>query len=341
MKVVYDPHKNISSNLIVDEYHDLTNEIGIRIVYPKAYDLDSVSPFYDDGLILKGSLTTNTTSNYSVLKYGTDYVYSPLFLTQTNITGYGVHSYLILLKPLKHLRWTYHAVGGDADNTLLGQISDAGSFDRLLLKNWLTFTGEESAVEVSDLDPEMVSKTMLETINDNLNMFLNTIPPNITLPSDITNVFQEQVQYLNDLLDLVANSGGGSSADPRVTALVQLSGMPAGSYTMGTGIAGVTGTTVREILHELDDLLLTVVNKNLVIRATDGLRGGGDLSNNISIPADFVTPTDLDPSSPSKRVMNPKSTKDLINTLLGTLGTAHSYTVGTGPNEVPTISMLL
>lgn len=143
MTLVYDPTASLANNYILAEVHTPITEPDVIPVN---------APIYETDFVVTGIKASDGTT--TPLSLYVDYMWSPLFATRSAQTGRDVYSYIILQD---YSKWTtititYRGVGGDPDNVLLGQIIQAGAFDRTNIDNWLSFEGEIAALNVTGVD---------------------------------------------------------------------------------------------------------------------------------------------------------------------------------------------
>lgn len=162
----FDPTASNPLNLVIDEVHDLSGTVAA---------IPLKGAFYRKGLIVKGIVIVNGNPIVTVLREDADYIYSPLFLRPSAVTGIEAYSYILVKGEWESVKLTYQVVGGEqyVDVDLLTKVA-VNSFDREDIIAWLSITGTESynprsrnplLAQTSELE---ILNTGLERVNDSL-----------------------------------------------------------------------------------------------------------------------------------------------------------------------------
>ena len=255
MSIIYDPAKTEAGNYIEDEYHDVVVE-GLGI-FPNESGDDAHTPFFGDGLLVLGSRDDDIEDDYTELKYGRDYILSPPFITACMRTGREVYSYIVIIQPdIKHVKKSYHALGGPQDGTLFNEIMNRGEFDKTVLSNWLAFTGEQAGRDPAALDHEYHQKGVMEVLNLKLDQFLELMQGQDIIPVAAQKKHDELLATINVMEKVVQDALGrltGTNLAGRFNNLDSLLGWNANSNRLGDGFQLAEGNaTIRTLLLELD-----------------------------------------------------------------------------------------
>ncbi len=166
MTLSYDPYATNHDNRFADEQHDI---IDSAAVFPLN------GPFYDIDLVVTGIDADTNVSQSLVPNY--DYAFSPLFASRAAATGKSVYSFIVVIIPE---RWqsvfiTYRAVGGDNDATLLTEIANLGNFNRLDPSYWVSLSGENVALRVAGINPDLQHLDMIEILNIQMEKLISAL----------------------------------------------------------------------------------------------------------------------------------------------------------------------
>jgi len=132
MVMAYDPTGVAGGNLVTSELHTLGSSAAV---------VTAAGPFFRNGLIVTGTLAADGSS--VTLVYGTDFIFSPLFLSKSLQVGQEIYSYVLILKPTiwTDVSVTYQAIGGDVDVVLLDEMANA-TYDPLVVTDYDQFLGQ-------------------------------------------------------------------------------------------------------------------------------------------------------------------------------------------------------
>ena len=233
MALDYDPGMENPANAIVDEVYDVSANNDSVAVWP-ATD----SGFFGTSITVYGSTTTDDPGEYVQLELYKDFTYSPANLKLSARAASWIYSYIVLLRPYNFIKWSYHGIGGPMDATLQAEIADASPFDVTDAGIWLSFQGQAATMDAVAIDDALKGLTPIEVLSNKLERIAEIMsgstdqlhPTLQALWNQRESEWQVLQQQIADALGDLSGSGG----DPRVDHLVNLSGRPGSSDTLGT-----------------------------------------------------------------------------------------------------------
>ena len=191
----YDPTGLSEDNLIENEVHALSDR-GIMTDH---------GPFFREGLVVEGY----DGDSWSTLEQGTDYVYSPIFLTPSANTGKSVFSYLVFIGDLgdyTQVRLTYQALGQYIDSDLLAAVSELSAGERLVIDNWF---------ELATVAATPALKNHLGLARLNPAEILNTkLSQVLTYMEQLTGFSGTNIEHRMDILELALGITEGEDPEP-------------------------------------------------------------------------------------------------------------------------------
>lgn len=257
MALDYDPGMENPLNAITDEVYDVTGNAGSVAVWPatdSCFFAESI-----DGNVY-GSTTTNDPGEYTALELYKDYVLGPANLKVSGRVARWVHSYIVLLRPMNFVKWSYHGVGGPMDATLQAEIAAASPFDVTDPGIWINFQGQLATMDAVAIDQAVVGLTPIEVLSNKLEkiaaiMAGSTDQLHPTLQA-LFNQREAEWQVLQQqITDALTTIQAG--ADPRVNSLVALTGLPNNALAdLGTGFSYIIdNSTIKAALLVVDGFL--------------------------------------------------------------------------------------
>ena len=170
--LVYDSTGILPANLVANENHAPISEPDV---------FTNEGPFFANSLVVTGTPVVG--GGTAVLVYGQDYVYSPLFASQTIQTGKQIYSYILLSNYAAwvNIALTYQAIGSNiTDQLLTYQILNSGSFDRTNLQNWLGFTGQQDSLNPTGVNATLSNAGVATLLANKINLLAKQITLNNT-----------------------------------------------------------------------------------------------------------------------------------------------------------------
>lgn len=203
----YDRDATNSSNYLTDRIYDVID----RGIIP----VDGA--FYDDDFKIEGRYGDGA---WVELKYGTDYVFSPLFVRVSAATGKLVYSYIVLtykdISTYTQVKLDTRHVGEYEDSDVLNQVAKLTPEERLLVKDWLKIT-EINTYPSDTRDPTLKNKSVMEVVAaglEKINSSLGALTPPASgnLDVQITQLQQSLAELSTTVTDFISNhvDGGGS-----------------------------------------------------------------------------------------------------------------------------------
>lgn len=159
----YDPRMALPANKITGETMSVNMATDIS-VFPVH------GPFFREGFTLEGfSAGAWTTLNPNI-----DYLYSPVFMGAAAATGREIFSYVLLIKNVSQVRYSYHVLGQYTDEKLLAEIA-ASSINRAKLFEWQRIKGSAITWGTQTRDSRLVGSTLTEILVEQLTGIKNAI----------------------------------------------------------------------------------------------------------------------------------------------------------------------
>lgn len=268
----YDPRMTNPFNKVVEEYHHIEFEPDCT-VWPleEGSEAGFSTAFFREDFTIIGSETTDTPAEYRELKPHEDYVFSPLMLSVASRTGREAFSYVVILRDsIKHVKISYHAVGGVADKTLLSEISLLGVFDRTDRKIWMNLRGQELGVPSAPKDVDAIGLSAIEVLAVKLDKIYTAMTMDTLISPPLLDIIQQQQDQINahgDTIDQIVQTAPAAHLDNRIDKILETldftdlqTKYPSGSYPVISG--GVAQPKVAELFTGINNLLNGQLQKN-------------------------------------------------------------------------------
>lgn len=259
----FDPTGVNPDNRVNNEVHAIDGSIAVIPFH---------GAFYREGLVVEASLIMGGNTITEILRRDADYVFSPLYVRPSAVSGKDAYSYILLRGEWDSVKLTYQAVGGmyGTDTDLLTKVANA-VIDRTNITAWLTITGSDS-YHPSSRNPIEQKVSEIEVMNSGLGRIYEAI-------------------------EKLVPGQGEKATNQQVTALeVRQTELTTRQDTVTTRFDGIQSdfTDIRELFGYLEDLVLRGDRANVAENGGYIYRSNGallehNIAHNLNAPHVDVT----------------------------------------------------
>lgn len=157
------------ANKVTNEEHAVNVAVN-RMVMP------DFGPFFDTnfGLVVEGKVA----GSWVDLKHNVDFLYSQYFVKAAAMVGKQAFTYIVLIRDVTDVRFTYQALGPYTDVVLISEVAKKmldPTFDASEVYEWDKIWGAESYYDARVRNPDLHDKSEMEVLSAGMEKLLEAI----------------------------------------------------------------------------------------------------------------------------------------------------------------------